>query len=284
MSDSLSRFIFDNYNIRGELINLDESVQQLLKNHNYPSLLADMLTEAVAINALMASTLKFEGRVSVQLQTPGKLKLLLVQTTHELSYRGIVRYDEDSDYSELNFKQLTEQGQLVITIEPLKGKRYQGVVALEGETLSSCVESYFNLSEQLKTRLWFYKGDSKAYGVLLQALPDMENETDFEHLEVLASTLTPEECFSLDNETILHRLFHNESVKNLAEDPVIYQCACSRDKMLSSIQLLGDEEVEEILATEGEISVQCEFCLNKYAFDKLDIKQHQSHQGNDTKH
>ena len=119
---------------------------------------------------------------------------------------------------------------------------------------------------------------------MLQALPDMLSEDSFEHLVYLASTLTEQECLSISSDIILHRLFHQENIKNLAVDPVRFACGCSASKMLNSLSLLDDGEIEEILTEKGEISVKCEFCLNHFAFNELDIKSHQGLQGNNTQH
>jgi molecular chaperone Hsp33 len=112
----------------------------------------------------------------------------------------------------------------------------------------------------------------------------MLSEESFEHLVILAETLTHHECLSLANEILLHRLFHSESLKHLVADPVHFACSCSQKKMLKSLTLLSDEELEESLAEHNEISVTCEFCLNHFSFNELDIKTGKSIQGNATKH
>jgi len=284
MTDTIHRFIFDNYGIRGELVKLSHSSQQMIREHHYPLLIADLLQQAAAVNVLLATTLKFEGRISIQLQTPGQLKMLVVQTDHQLSFRGVASYDQSVDYSQLSFKDLTEQGQMCITIEPKKGERYQGIVSLEGDNLAQCVEKYFNQSEQLKTRIWLFNDNQQVCGLLLQALPDMPDETSFKHLEFLAETLKQEECLAIDSATILHRLFHQESIDHLAVDAIEFKCGCSETKMLDSLVHLQEEEIREIIDEMGEITVKCEFCLNKYAFTDIDIKKHRSPEGNTTRH
>ena len=252
MADSLTRFIFEDYDIRGELVRLKDSSQVLLENHGYPDLLAGLLQEAAAINVLLATTLKFEGKLTLQLQTQGKLTLLVVQTTHELNYRGICRYDTEADFSAENFSSLTKGGQLFITIEPTKGNRYQGIVPIEKDSLTECIEQYFMLSEQLKTRLWLFREPEEIRALFIQALPDMKNPDDFEHLEHLSSTLGHEESFAIDDETLLHRLFHQENLSHIHSQPVNFQCDCSREKMLSSVSLLAQDELEQILEQNHE--------------------------------
>ncbi len=284
MTDKIHRFIFDTFGIRGEMVHLAASSQRMIEAHNYPSLIADLLQQAAAVNVLLATTLKFEGRISIQLQGSGALKMLVVQTTHELGYRGVAHFDEQQDYSKLGFTDLIKDGQMCITIEPVKGRRYQGVVPLEGNNLAECVETYFKQSEQLNTRIWLYNDSSQVFGLLIQALPDMLSEESFQHLETLASTLTADECLTVENDVLLHRLFHDESVINLTEETVKFSCECSPEKMLNALILLSDDEIEEILQESGEVAMTCEFCLNHYAFNEVDIKQHKSMDGNSTQH
>ncbi|RLA03237.1 MAG: Hsp33 family molecular chaperone HslO [Gammaproteobacteria bacterium] len=284
MSDTVHRFIFDDYGIRGEVTNLTESSQKMIQAHQYPTFISDLLQQAAAVNVLLATTLKFEGRISIQLQSQSSLRMLVVQTSHQLGFRGMAQFDEQADYSKMTFKDLTKDGQMCITIEPLKGKRYQGIVSLDGENLAQCVENYFNQSEQLKTRIWLFNNQQQVFGLLLQALPDMDSEASFQHLTHLASTLTEQECLSVDSETILHRLFHQEAINNLSVDNIEFSCGCSREKMLDSLMLLGEEEISQILAEEGQISMNCEFCRNHYSFTDLDIKKHHSLEGNSTQH
>lgn len=284
MTDTIHRFIFDDYGIRGELVKLTSSSQQMIQAHDYPPFIANLLQQTAAVNALLATTLKFEGRISIQLQTQGDLKMLVVQTSHELGFRGVAHFDKQVDYSQMIFSDITQDGQMCITIEPLKGKRYQGIVPLEGDSLAQCVESYFKQSEQLKTRIWLYNDQSQVFGLMLQALPDMKSEESFQHLVHLASTITEQECLTVEGEILLHRLFHQENINNLAIDPIEFKCDCSRSKMLNSLSLFGENEIKEILDEQDEITMTCEFCLNYFDFNELDIKKHQSLKGNSTQH
>ena len=284
MSDKIHRFIFDTHGIRGELVNLTDSCSRMLQDHHYPPELATLLQQTAAVSVLLATTLKFEGKISIQLQTEGKIKMLVVQTTHKLGFRGLVRYDKEANFSDDNFSDLVRGGHLSITIEPLKGKRYQGIVPIDGDNLAQCIESYFNQSEQLKTRIWLFNDGQQVFGLLLQALPDMLSEDSFEHLVYLASTLTQEECLSVDGDIILHRLFHQESVRGLSVDNVKFTCGCSEKKMLDSLSLLPETEIDEIIASRGKVAVKCEFCLSQFSFSEVQIKSHQGVQGNQTRH
>jgi len=284
MSDQIHRFIFNDHGIRGQLVKLSNSIKRILQSHQYPEPLADLLQQTATVSLLLATTLKFEGKISLQLQTESEMKMLVVQTTHKLGFRGLVRFDENTNFSDKTFAELVDNGHMSITIEPSKGKRYQGIVPLDKSSIAECIEGYFELSEQLKTRLWLFNDGKQAFGLMLQALPDMTEQESFEHLACLADTLTKEESLALDGETLLHRLFHQENINLLSLTPVQFECGCSEKKMLESIALLDQEEIDEALASQGEIPVQCEFCLDQFSFDKIDIKTQQSIQGNTTQH
>ncbi|PHS16777.1 MAG: Hsp33 family molecular chaperone HslO [Kangiella sp.] len=284
MSDKIHRFIFDSFGIRGELVQLEDSVQRMLKEHNYPPIIADLLQQVAAAAILMTTTLKFEGRLSIQLQTNSALKLLVVQCNHKLGFRGIARLDKEKSLDDATFKEIAENGKLSITIEPKKGKRYQGLVALEKDNFAQCIEEYFNQSEQLRTRIWLFNNDSRVTGLMLQALPDMLSQDSFDHLVYLAQTLTEQECLTMDASILLHRLFHEEKVRNLLVEDVKFNCGCSRKKMLNSISLFPEEEIEEIIESKGHVAVKCEFCLAQFKFKRVDIKKHQSMVSNQTLH
>jgi len=243
MSDQIHRFIFDSYGIRGELVELEASVQSLLSAHNYPVAIANLLQQVAAVSIMLTTTLKFEGKMSVQLQTTGNLKLLVVQSNNQLKYRGIARYDKQANYVEMSFSELIKDGQLSITIEPKKGKRYQGYVSLEKDSFAKCIEDYFNQSEQLKTRIWLFNNDFKVVGLMLQALPDMLNQDSFDHLVYLAETLTKEESLSIEPQILLTRLFHQESIRDLLVEDVKFYCGCSQKKMLNSVALFPEQEI-----------------------------------------
>lgn len=285
MSDKIQRFIFDSFGIRGELVQLEASVQSMLDKHNYPPLIASLLQQVAAVSILLTTTLKFEGKMSVQLQTQNKLKLLVVQSNHNLGYRGIARYDKKADYSNMTFEELTRNGNLSITIEPKKGKRYQGYVELGQDSFAECIENYFNRSEQLKTRIWLFNDDNnRVTGLMLQALPDMLSQDSFDHLVYLSETLTQEECVTIEGNILLNRLFHQEKVRDLLIQEVKFECGCSRKKMLESISLFQEDEIQEIIQAKGNVAVKCEFCLDQFEFNEIDIKSQQAMVGNNTQH
>jgi molecular chaperone Hsp33 len=165
------------------------------------------------------------------------------------------------------------QGRLVLTVDSGNAKPYQGIVPLQGEQLATALESYFEQSEQLNTRLWLFANDTHAAGLLLQELPAQAgDEADWQRIEMLANTITEAELLELDCETLLYRLFHEEKVRLFDAESVEFECSCSRQKIEKTLRAMGKEELEDILKERGGIEVICEFCSEHYQFDKVDVE------------
>jgi molecular chaperone Hsp33 len=164
-------------------------------------------------------------------------------------------------------------GRLVLTIEPDDAQPYQGIVPLQGENLAAALQTYFEQSEQLKTRLWLFANETDAVGLLLQELPAQNNDkSDWERIEILANTVTEQELLELDCEDLLYRLFNEELVRLFDAEPVEFKCACSRPRIARTLRALGEEELEGILQEQGRIEVGCEFCGENYLFDRVDVE------------
>lgn len=274
--EQLHRFLFDQVHVRGELVQLQQSFREMLGEHDYPAPVQRLLGELMATTSLLTATLKFEGSITVQLQGNGPVRLAVINGDHKQKLRGVARYQ--GDIADGNLHDLVGKGHLVITITPDQGERYQGVVGLEGETLSECIEHYFARSEQLPTRLWLKTGEIDgapvAAGLLLQVLPD---ETDaegpgFEHLITLTETLTAEEMFTLPAGEILHRLYHQEDLQVFEPQQVRFFCGCSRERSANALSGMDKAELMAIAAEEGAVHVNCEYCGASYIFDPIDIE------------
>ena len=205
MQDHKQRFLFPDSDIRGELVQVESSVSRILEGHSYPLPVQGLIGEAVAAVALLASTLKFKGRLALQAQGKGPVSLLLAECSHDGELRALARHSDGQDWSHGDIQTLIGEGTMVITITPDQGRQYQGIVPLEGDTLAQCLEGYFQQSEQLPTRLWLAAGNGRAAGLMLQRLPDQvasrdENRNQWEHLEALAGTLKMEELLDLPAE------------------------------------------------------------------------------------
>ncbi|TVP90948.1 MAG: Hsp33 family molecular chaperone HslO [Pseudomonadaceae bacterium] len=271
--DTTQRFLFDDQDVRGEIATLEHSYQEILSRHPYPEPVKALLGEMLAATVLLSTTLKFEGLLVLQARSSGPVSTLMVECSSNQEVRGIARYEDGLQASQA-LHELMPNGVLTITIDPENGQRYQGIVSLEGSSLADALNGYFASSEQLPTRFRLQADGRKARGFLLQALPanrvtDPEARANaWEHFTVLAASLTPEEQLALDNETILHRLFHQEAVRLFSPRPVRFHCSCSAERSGNALISLGREDAMALLAErDGEIEVDCQFCNQRYTFD-----------------
>lgn len=271
--DQIQSFMFDNISIRGAIVRLNASYQVAMGKHPYPSQAQQLLGEALCLTALLANSVKIEGSIALQAQGEGPIKLLLAECTHQFHVRGIVQHH--GILLNRSLPELFGKGVLAITTKSQAlPNTYQGLVPLVGETLAQAIESYFIQSEQIPTR-FILAGDQLACaGLFLQALPGQDKfqlEQDWQHITTLANTLTQEELLNLSNADILHRLFHQETVRVFESNPVSFRCSCSRIRMENVLLTLGEAELHSILKEFGAVETFCEFCNHHYVFDAVDI-------------
>jgi len=298
--DSLHRFMFEHFPIRGQLVHVDAAWRALIEHREYPPAIRDILGQAVAASLLLAATIKFKGVLSLQLQGDGPVHLLLVQCTDGLGVRGLARYREQgADQADLGA--LFGSGNLTVTLETESAaQRYQGIVPITGERLAYALQVYFENSEQLPTRLWLHADADGASGMLLQELPAESAtapgagaldvaavaaavDTGPEHaaaledawrrVQIIGDTLTPEELRALADQEILHRLFNEDDVRLYEAAPVYFRCRCSRERVAGMLQGLGEQEIRSVIAERGEVEVRCDFCNRAYTFDAVDAAQ-----------
>jgi molecular chaperone Hsp33 len=308
--DSLHRFMFEHFPIRGQLVHLDASWRALIEHRDYPAGIRDALGQGVAASLLLASTIKFEGVLSLQLQGDGPVRLMLVQCTDGLGVRGLARYrDDGADQTE--FAALLGSGTLTVTLEnESAAQRYQGIVPIADGSLADALQLYFENSEQLPTRLWLHADAEGASGMLLQRLPlesalapagavqagavhtgaahtaamhagametgaahTVDVEDAWRRVQIIGDTLTPEELRTLSDREILHRLFNEDDVRLHEPSPVYFRCRCSRERVAGMLQGLGEQEIRSLIAERGEVEVRCDFCNRAYAFDAVDAAQ-----------
>ncbi len=276
-SDISQRFVINESGIRGQWTLLESAYQEVLAKHDYPLEIQSLLGEMMAAAVLLTATLKFEGSMIIQARGEGIINLLSVECTHLHQLRAIARWEGDT--TGLDFKSLLQKATLAITITPNKGERYQGIIPLDGDNLSQCLEHYFQRSEQLKTQIQLYHGNNRAGGLLIQVLPDSEAvQTDpqmraeeWERVTALADTLTADELLNLDCPTLLYRLFHEEQVSLFPSEPVCFQCSCSRQRTADALIQLGRDDLESLLQEQGKVDVTCQYCNEHYQFDAVDI-------------
>lgn len=270
--DQFQRFIFEDSQVRGAWVQLGESFQEIGSQAPYPDTVRGLLGEALVASVLMSSTLKFEGTLSLQAQGEGALRTLMAECSHDRFIRGLARFDEHA-VSEENFHNLLGEGRMAITITPDKGNRYQGVVPREQDTLAGCLEEYFERSEQIPTSLFLFADENGAAGMLLQRLPGATGEDGdlWDRINHLARTVEASELLELDSETLLHRLFHEETVRLFEPEAVAFRCSCSQERTLGALEAIGEEECYSILDEQGSIEMDCQFCHTHYRFDRNDI-------------
>lgn len=270
MTDTLNRFIFDDVDVRGQHVQLRASYQEILSNHYYAPSVANLLGEFLAAVSMLSSTIKFEGSLILQVRGDGEVPLIMAEANSQQQIRAIA--SSSSDILNGDFHSLLGNGQLAITIDPKQGERYQGIVSLEGDNLSRCLENYFLQSEQLATKIWLAADGETAAGMLLQELPNNhEHHEQWHHLHTIASTLQAKELLEVDAEDLLYRLFHQENLRLFEAKPLVFHCSCSRQRIETSLLSLGKGTLEEIFAEQGKIDTNCEFCHRQYHFSSADI-------------
>ena len=308
----LHKFIFDGLPVRGMLVRLTDSWQEILKRRQaaggYPVEVMHLLGEMTAAGALMQSSISFNGALILQIFGDGPVKLAVAEVQPDLSLRATatVTGSVEAGSSLSQLVNLNNEGRCAITLDPkdkLPGQQsYQGVVPLFGdrhekiENLGEVLEHYMLQSEQLDTRLILAADGNVAAGLLIQRLPvkgqgnlqgqlgHEANEDqigineDYKRIAMLAGTLKREELLTLDVDTILRRLFWQEPLTRFAPLSPSFGCSCSRERVGNMLRGLGTTEIESIIAERGKVDVACEFCGAQYAFDPVDAAQIFTHQ------
>lgn len=273
--DYLQRFIFDNADVRGALVSIEQGYADMVMHQHYDDTKKQLLGEFAAAAVLLVSHLKFEGVLSLQARGAAGVDLVMAESNDRLEFRGIVHGDKV--FQGCGFDELFAGGTLAMTMSPRQGHQYQGIVPLQANSLANCLADYFNQSEQLPTWFYFAASAQRVTGMMLQAMPAQicldaeEAEEHWNRLQHLASTLTAEEMTGLEHEEILYRLYHEEHVRVFAAEPVKYQCTCSSERMERGLLTLGEQELRELIADQDEIETQCHFCQKQYRFSRQDI-------------
>jgi molecular chaperone Hsp33 len=272
-TDYVQRFLFENLDIRGRLVCLTGAWQHMLQGRHYPEDIVTLLGHTTALNVLLGANQKGAGRVTLQVQGTGPVKLLVADCTAELRIRGMAHYDEDEIGSESE-RELLGDGRLAVTLEDVKsGKFYQSLVPLEGETLEQIFSHYLSQSEQLPAYLRLYADGDAAAGLLLEKLPnaDSRDPDGWNRVTHFANTLTLQETRGVQPYDLLTRIFPEELMRVFRLYAVEYHCPYDEDKVKDMLRGLGRAEVESILAEQGEVIIRNEMCNHEYRFDAAAI-------------
>lgn len=266
--NELQSFLFEDHEIRGALVRLSETWQQIIAQHSYPPDVRDLLGESVAATVLMASGLKVQPKVSLQLQGDGALRLLLVQCVGELRVRGMAHWR-----SHAQSETLLGNGRLAVNLD-LGGPQavFQGIVPLVGPRLEDCLEAYFAQSEQLATRLVLTAGAQSAAGLLVQALPSRDgSRDDFEAVAALARTIDPNELLAAEIGEWLPRAFPDYRIRLFEPRSVLHDCRCTPQHLAGVMRMLGEDELASILRDQGIVELTCEFCNRVFRYGDEDV-------------
>jgi len=292
--DTLQKFIIDNAAVRGEFVEISDTWREIQQRHSYPPAVKTVLGEMVAAAALLSANLKFNGAIIMQIHGDGPVRLLVVECDSELRIRATAKLAEGATVPDnatlTELLNATGKGRFVITLDPIDkvpGQQpYQGIVPLDGETMATVIENYMLRSEQLDTRLWLGADDQVSRGLLLQKLPRHSGKDDqvaqaseAEDLEtwnravMLASTLKQPELLSTDIQTLMNRLFWEETIRVFEPAHPQFHCSCTREKVGNMLKMLGRDEVNSALDELGQLAINCDFCGKHYEFDKVDCAQ-----------
>jgi molecular chaperone Hsp33 len=286
MSDRLLKFLFRGAPVRGELVRVTDAWREMTAHHDYPAPVKRLLGEMVAAAALLASNIKFNGALVMQIHGDGPVKLLVVECQPDLALRATAKLGDESVDAEATMRELINRGghgRFAITLDPrdpLPGQRpYQGVVPLDGESMADVIETYMRQSEQLETKLVLAADDEASAGLLLQRLPDhggSETVIDadaWDRATTLGATLRSEELLRLTPENVARRLYGQEQLDHQATLAPRFACTCSRERIGRMLNSLGRDEVDSIIEELETVTVTCDFCNRQYSFDAVDVVQ-----------
>ena len=286
MLDSSTRFVFVDADVRGNIVRLGDSFKQMTASHDYPSEVQELLGEFLAAALLLSDIIKFEGRLTLQANGQGNIRLLMAEATHEGAVRGIAQLEDAAPADAFRKKNLLQLlsgskpsegklvgGTLTVTVEALGRERYQSIVPLLGETLAECLESYFQQSEQLNTFIRLSADSNQASGMLIQQLPvqmeqDLAQRADrWQTIRVLAGTITGAELIAKANSVLLQHLFVEENIQIFDATSVQFQCGCSEQRMAGALVSLGESELASLFEQHQTLALTCEFCGAHYDID-----------------
>ena len=272
-SDQSQRFLFEDHPIRGQHVSLDQSWQEIAQQGGLEGRGLSLLGEALVVVALLVDTLKIEGSVTLQIRGTGPLELLVVEANSKHEIRGTARQVGEID-EQADIQQIFGSDVLVITIKTEGAEPHQGIAPLRGIKLSDALEYYFATSEQLPTHFCLTCDAKNASGMLIQKIPGKLKDDDaWDRVLHLAATVTDDELQRLALGDLLQRFFNEETLRLFDSRTIKFACSCSRERTAAMLLSLGKAEASEILESEGEISVSCEFCSANYSFDQIDVEQ-----------
>lgn len=287
MTDTLKKYLFEDRTVRVQAVRLHHTWIEAKAHDRYPPAVARLLGEMVAAATLLAANIKFDGSLLLQIQGDGPIALLVVECRSDLSLRATVKVCEGHEVPEAGDMQSLLNahggGRFIVLLDPKRrtpGQQpYQGIVPLEGDSVAEALQHYMKASEQLDTRLWLAADEHHAAGLLVQRLPGEGGNAaaagaaasdTWNRAVKLAETLGGPELAQTDTDTLIHRLYWEETLIAFDPLPVRWHCSCTRERVAGMLRTLGEAEVQDILSEQGKIEVSCDFCGKPYLFDAVD--------------
>ncbi len=257
--------------MRGSLIHLSRTWRRMLRDHDYDALVMETLGQAAAATGLIAQSLKFDGIITLQIQSSGVLQMLVMQCTSELGMRGMAAVYEGS--AATSFAELTSAANCAVTVDA--GERpYQGIVDIDPTSLAASLEHYFARSVQVPSHVALLANHEFAAGIMLQQVPgEPIDEDDWNRLHFLIDTLSPRDFASDTSLQLIGKLFAEDDVRVYEPRPVDFHCGCSARKVEDVLRMLGEEEARQTLEAQGNIEVICEYCGSRRHFDAVDVER-----------
>ncbi len=298
--DNCVSFHIDNGAFRGRLTRLDSVVNTILEKHQYPLPVSAVLAESTALAVLLASALKYEGLFTLQIQGNGPVSLVVVDVTSDGKVRGCARFDEERLKKSQHLRKTDDQiepaphflgeGFLAFTVDQGPDTElYQGIVDLQGKTLSECALRYFKQSEQIDTdlKLFFHTPGSEgkdwyASGIMIQKIPEAGGKVregediaeSWDEAKIFMESLKADEVFdaALSAQDILTRLFHTHDLAVSETKNYRFGCRCSREKLRDTLATFKPEEIEA-MCENGKISATCQFCSENYVYNRGELQK-----------
>ncbi|MES1198860.1 MAG: Hsp33 family molecular chaperone HslO [Pseudomonadota bacterium] len=285
IDDLVASFSLDAGPVRGRVVRLGAAVDAILRRHDYPAPVAMLLGEALTLAALVGSLLKVEGKLSVQAQGDGAVRLLVAEYRSDGGLRGYARLADGASEMLTRDRRLPpaallRNGRLVLTLDQGDdAPPHQGVVALQGDTLAVCAENYFRVSEQTETRIRLAVGEAhgpkgppvwRAGGMLLQRIAGDaargDTEEDWSRATILFQTVGDDELIDpgLPADRLLYRLFHEEGARMGVPAALADRCTCNAERLTSLMRTFSAEEVADLVEPDGMLHARCQFCAREY--------------------
>jgi len=269
--DSVTPFGFEALPVKGALIHLSRTWRRMLRDHDYDPLVTETLGHAAAATGLIAQSLKFDGAITLQIQSSGTLQMLVMQCTSDLDLRGMAAVEEGS--AAQNFAELTAKAHCAVTVDA--GDRpYQGIVEIDDTSLAASLEHYFARSVQVPSHVALLATEAFAAGILLQQVSGQSiDEDDWSRLHFLIDTLSPKDFEREAGLELIGKLFAEDDVRVYKPRAVHFRCRCSARKTEDVLKMLGEDEARAALAEQGNIEVTCEYCGHRRHFDAVDVER-----------